>query len=204
MPGVRPRDSTGPRRSGVLLRLIGVLALTLAAGVGLARPAAAHNVLISSDPADGATLQAAPTTVALTFDQPVQNFEPLVTVLGPDGGRYESGAPAVDGTVVTTDVAALTVRGAYVIAYRIVSADGHPVQGEIRFELAATGVTDPAAGGSPAPGGPAGTATAVHAPADANATATTAPGLSGWLWTAIGLVAILVIAAAVVFLRRPR
>jgi len=81
-----------------------LILLTLAAGVGLAGPAAAHNVLTSSDPTDGSTLQAAPTTVRLTFDQPVQDFEPVVTVIGPDGNRYESGAPEVDSTVVTAGV----------------------------------------------------------------------------------------------------
>ena len=119
-----------------LSRLLVLMLLTLAAGVGLAGPAAAHNVLTSSDPTDGSTLQTAPTTVRLTFDQPVQDFEPVVTVIGPDGNRYESGAPVVDSTVVTAGVNALPVAGAYSIAYRIVSADGHPVEGEIKFELA--------------------------------------------------------------------
>ena len=119
-----------------LSRLLVLMLLTLAAGVGLAGPAAAHNVLTSSDPTNGSTLQAAPTTVRLTFDQPVQDFEPVVTVIGPDGNRYESGAPVVDSTVVTAAVSALPVAGAYSIAYRVVSADGHPVEGEIKFELA--------------------------------------------------------------------
>ena len=106
-----------------LSRLLVLILLTLAAGVGLAGPAAAHNVLTSSDPTDGSTLQTAPTTVRLTFDQPVQDFEPVVTIIGPDGQRYESGAPQIDSTVVTTGVAALPVAGAYSIAYRIVSAE---------------------------------------------------------------------------------
>ena len=107
------RDSTRirsrqPHRQ--LSRLIVLVLLTLAAGVGLAGPASAHNVLISSDPTDGSTLQTAPTTVRLTFDQPVQNFEPVVTVIGPDGQRYESGSPQVDSTVVTAGVNAAAGR----------------------------------------------------------------------------------------------
>jgi len=78
-----PRSRSGPLRT--LGRLAVVLLLATAAAVGLAGPAAAHNVLISSDPTDGSTLQSAPTTVKLTFDQPVQNFEPILAVLGPDG-----------------------------------------------------------------------------------------------------------------------
>lgn len=193
----------------VLLRLLAVLALTLAAGVGLAGPAAAHNVLIGSDPADGATLQAAPTTVQLTFDQAVQNFEPIVTVVGPDGQRHESGAPVVDSTVVSTDVDPLSMAGSYVVAYRVVSADGHPVQGEIRFELAASAVTAAPAGGGADTGGTGGAtpgaSTTDPAPSSAAATPVSgSSGLSGWMWAAIGLAAILVVAAIAVILRRPR
>ncbi len=118
-----------------LIRLTVVAVLTAVAAIGLAAPASAHNVLLSSNPADGAVLQTSPTTVQLTFDQPVENFEPVVSVLGPDGQRYESGTPQVDSTEVTAGVGALPGAGDYVIAYRVVSADGHPVQGEIRFRL---------------------------------------------------------------------
>lgn len=133
----------------LLARLVVLVLLTLAAGVGLAGPASAHNVLTSSDPTDGSTLQTAPTTVRLTFDQPVQDFEPVVTVIGPDGQRYEAGAPQVDSTVVTADVNPLPAAGAYTIAYRVVSADGHPVQGEIKFELAEAAIAPPAPVSSP-------------------------------------------------------
>ena len=204
--GARPR-------SRLLPRLIVLLLLTLAAGVGLAGPAAAHNVLISSDPTDGSTLQTAPTTVRLTFDQPVQNFEPVVTVLGPDGQHYESGPPEIDSTVVTAGVGTLPVAGAYAIAYRIVSADGHPVQGEITFELAtgavATGGTG-AAGTGAAGTGAAGTGAAGSAPSVAPTTsvaiapAASSSGLSGWVWAAIIVAAVLIVAAVVVIVRRPR
>jgi methionine-rich copper-binding protein CopC len=146
-----------------LSRLLVLILLTLAAGVGLAGPAAAHNVLTSSDPTDGSTLQTAPTTVRLTSDQPVQDFEPVVTVIGPDGNRYESGAPVVDSTVVTAGVNALPVAGAYSIAYRVVSADGHPVEGEIKFQLAdgtASGADGSATAAEPAGSGSAGSGSA--------------------------------------------
>jgi copper resistance protein C len=176
-----------------LTRLVVVLMLLLVTGVGMAGPASAHNILTSSDPTEGSTLQAAPTSVRLTFDQPVQDFEPVITVLGPDGQRYESGTPKVDSTVVTTTVGALPSAGAYTIAYRIVSADGHPVEGQIRFELAAgaSGISAGAAAGT------TGAASASTAPDSSS-------GLSVWVWAAIALAAILVIAAIFVIVRRPR
>ena len=206
-----------------LTRLLALVLLTFGAVVGLAGPASAHNVLIASDPTEGATLQQSPTTVRLTFDQPVQDFEPIVTVVGPDGQRYESGAPVVDSTVVSAAVGALPVAGAYVVAYRVVSADGHPVQGEVHFELAATAVgTSPAAASSAPASAPAsssaasvGSTAASSAPpvqssaAAATTTSAVAPaaessGLAGWMWAAIAVAAVLVAAAIVVIVRRPR
>jgi methionine-rich copper-binding protein CopC len=193
-----------------------LLLLTLAAGVGLAGPAAAHNVLIGSDPTDGSTLQKAPTSVRLTFDQPVQDFEPVVTIIGPDGQRYESGAPQIDSTVVTTDVAPLPVAGGYSIAYRIVSADGHPVEGSIAFQLADGAVAaDSAAPSSALAGASAGAGSAASSPAAsagptassssaAVAPAASSSGLTGWVWAAIAVAAVLVIAAIAVILRRPK
>ena len=219
-------------RSRRLSRLIVLVLLTLVAGVGLAGPASAHNVLTSSDPTDGSTLQTAPTTVRLTFDQPVQNFEPVVTVIGPDGARYEAGSPQVDSTVVTAAVNPLPAAGAYTIAYRVVSADGHPVQGEIKFDLAdaaaapaapvssvavtsevppttvqetasatpstAVPASSSASASAPATSAPASTSTTAVAPAASSS------GLSGWVWAAIAVAAILIVAAIVVIVRRPR
>ena len=221
-PVARGRSDYNARLSRQLSRLLVLMLLSLAAGVGLAGPAAAHDVLTSSDPTDGSTLQSAPTTVRLTFDQPVQNFEPVVTVIGPDGQPYESGAPQVDSTVVTAGVGALPVAGAYVIAYRVVSADGHPVQGEIHFNLAEGAVVVVESAASSAPGSAdvsassaepataggstsAGTSTSSAAVAPAAvAPAAASSGLSGWVWAAIALAALLVAAAIVVMVRRPR
>ena len=211
-----PRSRSGPLRT--LGRLAVVLLLAIAAAVGLAGPAAAHNVLISSDPTDGSTLSAAPTTVTLTFDQPVQDFEPIVTVTGPDGQPHASGAPTIDSNVVTNDVGPLTQSGPYLIAYRVVSADGHPVQGEIHFELAGAAVTIPGGGATVPVTAPSGSAGATASPAGApssaasssaapSAAATTtgsSSGLSGWVWAALGLAAALIGAALVVIVRRPR
>jgi methionine-rich copper-binding protein CopC len=205
------RSRSGPLRT--LRRLAVVLLLAVTAAVGLAGPAAAHDVLISSDPTDGSTLSTAPTTVTLTFDQPVQDFEPIVTVTGPDGQPHASGAPKIDSNVVTNDVDALTQSGPYLIAYRVVSADGHPVQGEIHFELAGAAVTTPGGGATvpaTAPSGSAGaTASPAGAPASAASSAAATPtgtssGLSGWVWAALGFAAALIGAALVVIVRRPR
>ncbi|MFI6733108.1 copper resistance protein CopC [Nonomuraea sp. NPDC050451] len=125
-------------------RLLTVLLLAFAAA-GIASPAAqAHNVLISSDPKDGATLPAAPARVTLVFDQAVRQGYAQVGVTGPDGSSWADGSAEVAAERVSVRVKPLPSGGAYTVGYRILSADGHPVTGKITFTLAAaTGTGGP-------------------------------------------------------------
>jgi copper resistance protein C len=153
-----------------------ILAVLTLAGLGLfalAVPASAHNSLISSNPANDASLAAAPQSIVLTFDQPVQEGEGLnsVAVTGPDGNEWQGGAATVDSNVVTAPVRELGPTGVYTIGYRIVSADGHPVSGQVKFTLTTAG------NGTPAPAD------------SSNATATRATGGTSsddgvpiWVW----------------------
>ena len=127
--------------------LIGGL-LAGVAVLGLGTPAFAHNVLVGSDPARGAQLATGPTSVVLTFNAPVQTGPNEITVVGPDGGHWEDTSTAtVDGDAVSTSVAPLGPAGVYTIGYRIISADGHPVQGEIQFTLTKAGTGKPVSSG---------------------------------------------------------
>lgn len=117
---------------GRLAAAVAVLTLVLLAN---AAPAFAHDVLISTSPTEGATLATPPTKVVLTFDEPVQNIGDAVTVTGPDGHEFQTGRPTVVDARVTQALAPLTSRGRYVVAYRIVSADGHPVSERLHFTL---------------------------------------------------------------------
>lgn len=113
------------------------VALTL---LGAAAPAAAHNTLISSDPEEDARIDTAPEQVTLTFDQPVQDAGVnQVAVTGPDGTSYATGRVRVDSAVVTAPIRPLGPAGTYVIGFRILSADGHPVSEELRFTLTKPG-----------------------------------------------------------------
>ncbi|MPZ66470.1 MAG: copper resistance protein CopC [Pseudonocardiaceae bacterium] len=136
------------------------LATALLAGLVLltgAAPAAAHNTLISSDPADGAAVATAPQAVRLTFDLPVQEMAATttVTVTGPDGTRWERGPARVAGSKVTTGLGSLGPAGRYVVAFRVLSEDGHPVSGTVDFELTEPGSSPSPSPSSPSPAAPA-------------------------------------------------
>ncbi|EIE97078.1 copper resistance CopC family protein [Saccharomonospora glauca] len=122
------------------LAFVTTLAVALLAMLGAALPASAHNVLISSNPAEGDELDTAPTEVVLTFDQPVEEADVNeVAVIGPHGDQWAEGVVEVDGATVTAPLRPLGPAGEYVIGYRVLSADGHPVSDEIRFTLTSPG-----------------------------------------------------------------
>ncbi|MFK4034439.1 copper resistance protein CopC [Nonomuraea wenchangensis] len=127
-------------------RLLTVLLLACVAAVVVPPYAAqAHNVLVGSDPRDGATLTAAPERVTLVFDQAVRQGYAQIGVTGADGSSWADGDAVVAAERVSVKLKPLPGGGAYVVGYRILSADGHPVTGKLTFTLA------PAAAASPAP-----------------------------------------------------
>ncbi len=125
--------------------------------LGGAGGAAAHDELIGSDPPEGATVASSPARVQLLFDLPVRPGFSTVTVTGPNRTQWQAGAPAEDGATVSSGVRPLGPAGEYTIAYQVLSEDGHPVRGAVRFTLANPGPGVAAAQSQP--GGPVSTST---------------------------------------------
>jgi copper transport protein len=113
-----------------LVRLaLGAIFGALVLVTALASPAAAHASLTSIDPADGARLDESPEVVRLTFSEPVSVGLGGVRVLDADGNAVQDGTARADGAEVVIDLQPDLPDGTYVVAYRVVSADGHPVRG---------------------------------------------------------------------------
>jgi methionine-rich copper-binding protein CopC len=179
-----------------LLRLIGV---TTAACVALllgAAPAFAHTRLEGSDPTDGSSTASGPASVSLRFSESVSARFTSLTVVGPDGAEYQTGDVSAANGQVSTAVSPLGPAGAYRIGYRVVSDDGHPVQGTVSFTL-----TSPGPGtGTPAPAAAPGPLTAPVTPAvDPQAASRQGGDAPIWPWLAGAVV--LVGAGAAVALR---
>jgi methionine-rich copper-binding protein CopC len=125
-------------------RLIVSALLAAFALVGLAGPASAHNVLTGSRPAAGATVPSGPAEVRFDFNEPVRQGPATITVLGPGSTRWERSQNAtVIGNSVSTLLAPLGPAGVYTASYAIISADGHPVTGDITFTLTQAGTGSP-------------------------------------------------------------
>lgn len=112
-----------------------VLLAILASG-----PAAAHAVLVGTDPRDGTVLDAPPDALTITFNEPVQVVTGGTTVLAADGSPVDVDVVAVDDALVVTPAATLD-DGTYVVSWRVVSLDTHPVAGAFTFSVGAPSAT---------------------------------------------------------------
>jgi hypothetical protein len=126
----RRRLRRAARRS--LMVLVAAVAVCLAPAL----PAQAHDVLLRTEPSDGAVLDTPPTQVRLTFGQQALSIGTRVAVSGPSG---PIAAPPVEvvGSYVTQPLPTGLPAGRYTVLWRVTSADGHPVSG--RFTFSATG-----------------------------------------------------------------
>ena len=99
----------------------------------------AHASLIDAAPADGAMLRSAPADLALHFNEPVA---PLVFKLAlPDGSvqPLTQSVPIENGLKIS--LPEVKADGTYLLSWRVVSADGHPVGGSLTYSIGArTGV----------------------------------------------------------------
>jgi copper transport protein len=115
------------------LLLLVLLAGWLGLGVATAGPAAAHAELVSTDPGEGARLEEVPGQVTLRFTESVSLGAGYARVLGEGGERVDTGAASVDGETVTVPLRGDLPDASYVVTYRIVSADSHPISGAYAF-----------------------------------------------------------------------
>jgi len=114
----------------------------VAAFSGLAEPAGAHAVLERSAPADGAVLGSSPGVVAMVFDEPVGISLGSVMVYDARGLRVDKGGPyhpSGNGKAASENVPPDLPAGGYVVTWRVVSADSHPVHGAFTFQIGAAG-----------------------------------------------------------------
>ena len=173
------------------------LLLTLATAAFLVLPAAAaqaHDALESSDPADGATVQSVPAKIGLTFDHTPIAINSIVRVEDSTGTDQADGAVEIVDNHVTQAVKAGAPAGKYTVVWRVVSSDGHPIEGTFTFTANSAN-----AGGSPGSAGASSAAPTTAAPAQA----ATQSGQVPWALVG-GIAAVLVLALVVtgIFVRR--
>lgn len=204
------------RLTGALHPLAALLAATVLTLLGALAPTAAlaHDHIVSSDPADGAHLTSAPRAITLTFSDTPLDVSPKVKVTAADGTVVAEGAPTIKDTAATFALPDTVPGGELTVDWRVVSADGHPIEGSFTFTVdsAATGAataTSTAASTSASTTPAATTATPTSNAAAPAASATpTAPASSGigtgTLLVLLVPIVLIVALAAWLLLRRRR
>ncbi|MFD7840071.1 copper resistance CopC/CopD family protein [Streptomyces sp. NPDC059761] len=123
------------RKLPTVLVLVGAILALILGGAG---PALAHTALSGSDPADGTVLDAPPRQVTLTFTESVSFPDDALRVLSPANERVNP-RPARHadgkGNTARVELSDNLPQGTYTVAWRVVSADSHPISGAFTFSV---------------------------------------------------------------------
>lgn len=132
---------------------LAAVVLTVLALAWSSAPAAAHPLLEVSTPADGDSVERAPSEVVLTFTEPPDLRLTAIRVVDASGGRVEAGGAApVAGQPSSVRVPLRgLVAGTYTVTWRTTSADGHTTSGSVGFGVGVPAPPVATAGGPEAP-----------------------------------------------------
>jgi copper transport protein len=106
-------------------------------------PAQAHAVALRSDPPANTVVPTAPPAVTVTFSESIQPVAGRIRILGPDNKRADADSATVRGAVLTIPLKPGATKGTYLVSYRVLSADSHPVGGSFAFSIEAASTTTP-------------------------------------------------------------
>ena len=134
------RAAVGQSLLRVPALLAAMLMVVLMATLGSASTASAHDELVSSNPESGASVEALPAAVELTFSSVPSGIGSEVEILDADGENWAEGDVSIVDRVASQPVRASAPAGEYTVNWRVVSSDSHPIEGSFAFTAAAGGV----------------------------------------------------------------
>ncbi len=153
-PSAGHRSRARPSRHRAVA-LIGGLLLGLAALFALpAGTASAHAAIERTSPAAGSVVQSEPSDVVITFSEHVQAVTSRIQVIDPNGNTITNGKPHVEGHDLHIPVHTDGPHGTYLVSFRVISADSHPVGGSFVYSVGApspSGAPTAAGGGTTDP-----------------------------------------------------
>lgn len=126
----------------MIRRFVGLLVGAALIVVGIALPAAAHDQLIASSPAEGEVLSESPALIELEFNAEIIDASPAIIIQDEAGETIDQPVPTVDGRFVRAPFPEIAA-GPYRLNWSVVSSDGHRIEGTIAFTLAGGGAVVP-------------------------------------------------------------
>lgn len=97
--------------------------------------AGAHAVAEGTTPAEGTVLEVGPGEVSVRFNEPVTVRDDGIGVLLGDGTTVEVGPTRSVDTSIAAALPGDLPDGSFIVSWRVVSADGHPVAGAFTFSV---------------------------------------------------------------------
>jgi hypothetical protein len=136
-PGARRyRGNTLPLDRPTLARQSAVLAafLVTASAALLPRAAAAHAILIASQPPQGGTVAAGAVAIHLQYNSRIDRVRSRLTLTRPD--HTQATLPiAAEGAPDEMDTTATLTPGPYVLRWQVLAIDGHITRGDVTFTV---------------------------------------------------------------------
>jgi copper transport protein len=119
------------------MRRIGVVVAVAAASLALPGAAWAHAALLQTTPVASRVVNTAPTHVTLRYSEPVEPRFAIVSVTNAAGDKEAAGPPERSPENPDTLVVPLKklAEGWYLVYWRVISVDGHPVRGAFTFAV---------------------------------------------------------------------
>ncbi|MDB5541167.1 MAG: Copper resistance protein, partial [Devosia sp.] len=122
-------------------RLLFVCATVLLLALAAVPVAYAHAALLATMPADDAVVGVAPRAAELRFNEPVSPL--AIKLLGPHGSGRDLLDATQGGETVTVTLPQAMPQGTYLLSWRVVSTDGHPIGGSLVFSVGAVSEVAP-------------------------------------------------------------
>ena len=120
-------------------RRAAIVVLTFTFSVFGISSAFAHAEVEATSPVKGAVLTSAPKSVWIQFGEKLlvldKNHINSITVTNSLGKRMENSLTVISGTRATAKIMRTLVTGKYTVKYRVVSEDGHVVNGSYFFSV---------------------------------------------------------------------
>lgn len=169
--------------------------LTLVLGLFAAAPAQAHDELVAFNPAAEEQLDQVPEEVVLTYSAEIMDIGNAIEITDPQGEVVSQGEPVVEGRDISQAISGTESEGTYTVTWRVVSSDGHPIEG--RYEFTVGTASDAASDSASSAQDDASTEAAENAAEQADS-----QGINPLVWVLLGVLVLAVVIAVVVYSTR--
>ena len=121
------------------MKKLTLLILIVLSSIAFTQIAFAHAEIAKTSPTKNAILAEPPKSVWIEFGESLLTLDTKVvntlTVSNSKGKRVDKSPTIVSGARATTKILEALKKGQYLVTYRVVSGDGHPVKGSYYFSV---------------------------------------------------------------------